>query len=68
MNDLANLTQHLSVKTVRKRLSELHEKVQSFVIHLKPGLEEQIIRELTIPPFREKIIFPKQGDVFDISN
>jgi len=65
--DMAQLSRHLDVNDVIKRVSQLPAKVAAIVIHRKPGLEMEIEQELRAALAGHDLRLPQHGTVYKFS-
>lgn len=64
MKPMAELSMHLHSGTVSERLQALPPNVTSVIVHRKPGLEQDIARELTSALAGRDLRLPEPGDVY----
>ncbi len=64
MAAMADLTRHMHAGQVAARLAALREGVAGVVIHRKPGLEDEIARDLHAAPHGHDLRLPVPGDVY----
>ncbi len=64
MAAMAELTRHMHAGQVATRLAALREGVTGVVIHRKPGLEDEIARDLQVMPPGRDLRLPEPGDVY----
>jgi 3',5'-cyclic-nucleotide phosphodiesterase len=62
MAAMAELTRHMHAGQVAARLAALRDGVAGVVIHRKPGLEEDIARDLRAAPHGQDLRLPEPGD------
>ncbi len=65
--DMAQLSRHLQVDDVIKRVSQLPEKVAAIVVHRKPGLETEIEQELRAALGGRDLRLPQHGQIYKLS-
>ncbi len=64
MAAMAELTRHMHAGQVASRLSALRAGVAGVVIHRKPGLEDEIARDLQALPHGGDLRLPEPGDAY----
>lgn len=64
MAAMAELTRHMHAGQVAARLAALRDGVAGVVIHRKPGLEDEIARDLQAMPHGRDLRLPDPGDVY----
>ncbi len=64
MAAMAELTRHMHAGQVAARLAALREGVAGVVIHRKPGLEDDIARDLQAVPHGRDLRLPVPGEVY----
>lgn len=64
---MAQLSRHLDVEDVVRRVSQLPETVAAIVIHRKPGLENEIAHELRAALDGRDLRLPQHGQVYKFS-
>lgn len=67
MAAMAELTRHMHAGQVAARLAALRDGVAGVVIHRKPGLEDEIARDLDSVPHGRDLRLPEPGDVYRFS-
>lgn len=64
MKDMAALSMHLHAGIVAARLNELPSPVACVIVHRKPGLEDDIARELHAALPGRDLRLPEPGDIY----
>lgn len=64
MAAMADLTRHMHAGQVAARLAALRAGVAGVVIHRKPGLEDEIARDLQSQPHGGDLRLPEPGDIY----
>ncbi len=64
MSSMAELTRHMHAGQVAARLAALRAGVAGVVIHRKPGLEDEIARDLRSLPHGGDLRLPEPGDTY----
>ena len=64
MAAMAELTRHMHAGQVAARLAALRSGVAGVIIHRKPGLEDEIERDLRSAPHGSDLRLPVPGDVY----
>ncbi len=64
MIELTNISMHLNVSKIVSNFSLISEKILGIIVHRKPGLENEIKKELKQNITNRELLIPKPGDEY----